>query len=279
MPCSMLKPTRTLLKRLKKSNPSLFGVLQFVFVIAVPFFFLGVILLAVWLLDAYDSYKFNRVSSAEHLRLAQDICHSKQSSTVCLTSDLSSAARHLERIPSSAPEYGEAVRLLALVRQQEHSIEERQRQALEKAQALRATNDFTCSTGLPRSCGGRRDDGQCAIRPIISFDNGTSWVEDDGRCAAREQKRRDEDAQLDSYWPTTIRVDTDMDSFWLNNEERTCETYPNDKGKVAVVACNATGSHRDHNIPVTFWGGVDRNTVSDWKWRREGEDFACRALD
>jgi TPR repeat protein len=90
-------------------------------------------------------------------------------------------------------------------------------------------------------------------------------------------------SKLHSYWSTRIRVDTDMDSFWLPDEERTCQTYPSDKGKVAVVACNVSGSHRDHNIPVTFWGDPDRNTVSDWRCRREqsilGGEFVCRAID
>jgi hypothetical protein len=140
--------------------------------------------------------------------------------------------------------------------------------------------------------------------PIMSFDYGHYWWGDDGRCAAQqarqqellaeiraqqeeaerqtreqEQRKRDEDAELSSYWPTTIRVDTDMDSFWLRSEERTCKTYPDSNGRVSIVACNATGSHRDHNIPVKFWGAVDRNTVSEWKCRREGDDFVCRALD
>jgi hypothetical protein len=93
-----------------------------------------------------------------------------------------------------------------------------------------------------------------------------------------------EGSKIRSYWPTTIRVDTDMDSFWLPDEERTCQTYPNDKGRIAVVACSQSGSHRrDHNIPVTFWGDPDRNTVSDWKCRREkgvlSDTFACRAID
>jgi hypothetical protein len=85
--------------------------------------------------------------------------------------------------------------------------------------------------------------------------------------------------ELLSYWPATIRVDTDMDSFWLADEERTCQTYPNDNGRIAVVACNPSGSHRDHNIPVRFWGDPDRNSVSDWKCRREGDTFVCRAID
>ena len=82
-----------------------------------------------------------------------------------------------------------------------------------------------------------------------------------------------------SYWPTTLRVDTDMDSFWLNNEERTCQTFPDDKGRVTRVTCSGNASHQEHNIPVKFWGGVDRNTVSDWKCRKEGGNFVCRAID
>lgn len=96
---------------------------------------------------------------------------------------------------------------------------------------------------------------------------------------AQEQAKRDEDAQIHSYWPTTLRVDTDMDSFWLKGEERVCQTYPDEKGRVSVVACNLTSSRRDHNIPVKFWGGVDRNVISGWKCRREDDDFVCRAID
>ena len=114
---------------------------------------------------------------------------------------------------------------------------------------------------------------------IMSFDSGKTWWSDDGRCATRQQAERDADAKFSSYWPTTIRVDTDMDSFWLNNEERTCQTFPDEKGRVSVVACTSTGSHREHNIPVKFWGSIDRNTVSDWKCRREDNDFVCRALN
>jgi hypothetical protein len=86
-------------------------------------------------------------------------------------------------------------------------------------------------------------------------------------------------ASLRSYWPTEIRVDTDMDSFWLPDEEQVCQTHPNKDGRVSTVACNASGSHRIHNIPVKFWGDLDRNTISDWKCRREGDKFVCRAID
>jgi hypothetical protein len=29
----------------------------------------------------------------------------------------------------------------------------------------------------------------------------------------------------------------------------------------------------------SFSGSVDRDTVSDWKCRREGDEFVCRAID
>lgn len=93
----------------------------------------------------------------------------------------------------------------------------------------------------------------------------------------QRQRQTDAEAELYSYWSTTLRVDTDMDSFWLQGEERTCQTYPDNHGKVVVVSCS--GGPANHNIPVTFWGGVDRNKVSDWKCRREGDRFVCRAIN
>jgi hypothetical protein len=109
------------------------------------------------------------------------------------------------------------------------------------------------------------------------------YLEQEREKAQAEQRTRDEDAELSSYWPTTIRVDTDMDSFWLPNEERVCQTYPDNKGRVVIVACNARGEHRDHNIPVTFYGGVNRNTISEWKCRKEKslfhDGFVCRSVN
>jgi hypothetical protein len=71
-----------------------------------------------------------------------------------------------------------------------------------------------------------------------------------------------------------------MNSSWLPDEEKTCQTYPGKDGKVAVVSCGSSGSH---NIPVKFWGGVDRNKVSDWTCRREkgvlSDEFVCRAIN
>ena len=149
----------------------------------------------------------------------------------------------------------------------------------DKAASPLRSSELICGTGHPSSCATRTDAGPCASQPIMSIDNGSTWQWDDGRCAAKAQAKRNSDAELSSYWPTKVRVDTDMDSFWLNREERTCETYPDAKGRVAVVACNASGSHRDHNIPVTFWGGVDRNTVSDWRCERDGDRFVCKAIN
>ncbi len=136
-----------------------------------------------------------------------------------------------------------------------------------------ASDPFTCNIST-------------AGRPIVSFDGGHYWWTDDGRCARiiheqeheQEQKNRDADAEVYSYWPTTVRVETDADSSWLVNEERTCQTHPDKKGRVALVVCNP-GLNQLHNIPIKFWGGVDRNKVSDWKCRREGDGFACRASD
>lgn len=167
--------------------------------------------------EYYDEYAFNHLSPAEHLRLAKrDLMYP------------SLASRHLEQIPSTAPEYGEVPALLASIRTEEQAHQ----LALQKEQA-RTLN----------------------------------------------QPPRREATWIDDYWSTTLRVDTDMDSFWLKDEERTCQTYPDEKGRVAVVACNPTGSHRDRNIPVKFWGGVDRGVFSSWKCRREGDDFVCRAID
>jgi hypothetical protein len=92
------------------------------------------------------------------------------------------------------------------------------------------------------------------------------------------QEQRDENASLDSYWPTTLRVVTNMNSFWLDQEERMCWSVPNGEGKVAIVTCGDS-KESIHNIPVKFWGGVDRGVASHWKCRREGNRFVCRAVD
>jgi len=273
----------------------------------------------------FDASTEYHATPTEELHLARSFCPpTPDGGLLCVESEMDIALRHLEKIPTSAPEYSEATKLRSSIQTFRVRLEAaRQRQAEELAAAQakqqaehdrlvhqsieesrdqmwrnvlgQAHDSFTCSTSSENS-------------PIISFDYGHYWWNDDGRCAAQqqqeretaekiaqqkretagkiaqqkrweEQRARDSDAELSSYWPKTIRVDTDMDSFWLVNEERTCQTYPDDKGRVAIVSCNAGGSHKDHNIPVTFWGGVDRNTVSDWKCRRESDQFVCRALN
>lgn len=229
---------------------------------------------------------------------------------------MDNALHHLDLIPSSAPEYNDASKLRSMIQAFRVKLVAARQKAEEDHAAMlikqKADHDRLTHQSFDESweqrqrnvsgqahdeysCGTSQDDS-----PIVSFDYGHYWWTDDGRCAAElqkqrelreareaaEQRRREEEqrarntaAEPSSYWHTTLRVDTDMDSFWLPNEERTCQTYPDDKGRIAVVACNASGSHRDHNIPVKFWGGVDRNTVSSWKCRRESDQFVCRAIN
>jgi hypothetical protein len=229
---------------------------------------------------------FDRMTPSEHLRRAREACGftSDKSDSKCVNP--SDAYTEIWAIPQSAPEYNAASTLLLSIQQQQISNQP-------SADKL-PTSEQNSANKLPASeqpydqmqrnvQGIAHDAFTCANStentPIMSFDSGNSWWKDDGRCAEQLQKARDSEAQIYSYWSTTLRVDTDIDSFWLPGEERTCQTYPDNKGKVATVACNLTGSHRDHNIPVKFWGGVDRNTISDWKCRREGDEFVCRAID
>lgn len=277
--------------------------------------------------DAYDSvansytnYRENHFSPSEHLQFAHDLCHEISDAVACIGPNAERAITHLKKVPTNSPEYAEAAQLLSRIQANQARLEairkqREQEQAAQitkqKAQRARLLNQSTDESfaQMERNMSGQAHDPfLCSTStenmPIMSFDYGHYWWNDDGRCAAQqqqeqqareeaqrqrreheqrqreqEQRQRDDDAQLDSYWPTTLRVDTDMDSFWLPNEERTCQTYPDDKGHITTVACNATGSHRDHNIPVKFWGGVDRNTVSDWKCRRESDEFVCRAIN
>jgi hypothetical protein len=229
--------------------------------------------------DARKTISFNHLSTAEHLIQAKAACGN---GSQC--ANIPEAWRHIQKIPVSAPEHEEAFKLLTAIQQQEDrdNIEAEKKEAREKEEAPQksweqmqrnihgdAHDNYLCGTSTQKE-------------PIVSFDNGKFWWKDDGRCAERQQKRRDEDAQIYSYWSTTVRVNTDMDSSWLPNEERTCQTHPDEKGRVDIVVCNLMPEGIwgvKHNIPVKFWGGVDRNTVSDWKCRREGDTFVCRAID
>ena len=124
------------------------------------------------------------------------------------------ALRSISTIRSSDPEYGEAAKLRDAIPQ--YIIEARSnalntsRQQMQRNFQGQASDTFLCSTSRSKE-------------PIVSFDNGTYWWTDDGRCAQRLQKERDEKGKLHSYWPTTVRVDTDMNSFWLPDDEQTVE--------------------------------------------------------
>jgi len=263
--------------------------------------------------DAYATYRANHLAPAEHLQTAHGLCPEFSGGFTCIPPKIDQAIGHLKQVPPNVSEYTQAAKLLSSLESRHDKLgavrkqQEQERAALiakqqaERARLMNQSKDESFAQMLRNSNGEAHDSFICSIStenaPIMSFDYGHYWWIDDRRCTAQqeqerrrleqterqqrelERKRRDEDAELASYWPTTLRVDTDMDSFWLPSEERTCQTYPDDKGRIVTVACNATGSHRDHNIPVKFWGGVDRNTVSDWKCRRESDEFVCRAMD
>jgi hypothetical protein len=219
---------------------------------------------------------FEHMSAAEHLERARAACgiHGEDA-TNC--SDPDEAFRQLWAISKSSKEYSIASSFITSLQQQHVRLAA---EAAAKSAQLRSQ----AFEQMQRNVNGESHDAfTCANStentPIMSFNGGNDWWKDDGRCAGQLQRTRDSDAQIYSYWPTTLRVSTDIDSFWLPGEERTCQTYPDNKGKVATVACTSTGTHQDHNIPVKFWGGVERNTISDWKCRREGDEFVCRAID
>lgn len=198
-------------------------------------------------LRAQREREFNALTPAEHLSAASEIWErSALPVTQSNLDELNLASRHLRAIPASVPESKQAAEVLQLVDGAARYQADviHQQMAEQEAQAQAAALEAQ---------------------------------------RQRQQRQRDSDAQFYSYWSTTLRVDTDMDSFWLPDEERTCQTSPGADGRVAIVACNPEGTHKQHNIPVKFWGGVDRNTVSDWKCRREkdlfADQFVCRAID
>jgi hypothetical protein len=222
----------------------------------------------VLVVTAWDTNQFNRLTPAQHLAKMREAC-----GPTAHCADTEEAIRHLEAVPAAAPEHAEASQFLTEIHKQVDT-EKENKTAAAREQMIRNFN------------GDAHDLYSCAMsttnEPIVSFDGTLTWWKDDGRCAARLQRKRDVDAQLNSYWSTTLRVDTDMNSSWLQDEERTCQTYPDAKGKVSSVRCS-TSEGATHNIPVEFWGGVDRNTVSDWKCRREksilDDRFVCRAIN
>ena len=99
--------------------------------------------------SAYDDYKFNRLSSAEHLATAKRSLNEPYVS-----------ARHLSAITSGAAEYDEATELLAEIRRKQQELAG-QAEKLSREQMLRnvqgtAHDSFKCSTST-------------AHQPIMSF--------------------------------------------------------------------------------------------------------------
>lgn len=162
--------------------------------------------------DQQDKW-FDSLPPSEHLLNAKKLFAANQTDE---------AIRHLQAIPSTAPEVDEAVRLLV----------DAKTQKLQQEAAVR-----------------------------------------------QRQVEKERDSDLSSYWPTTVRVQTDMNSFWLDQEERVCVSHPDEKGRVVGVHCDSSEHSDSHNIPVTFWGSVERGKPTDWKCRKESEKFVCRAID
>lgn len=242
--------------------------------VGISFLVIFVLILSGIVSSVVDDFRFRHLSASEHLQLALSACGAKTVNSLIRCASPDEAKLQLGAIPADASEYQQATSLRSAIEQGEaQQADEARRGDYKRYQANMsgaAHDPFTCATSTEN-------------KPVVSFDGGTHWWADDGRCQTRLQKGKDANAETSSYWSTTLRVDTDMDSFWLPDEERICQTYPDDKGRVSVVACNSTGNHRDHNIPVKFWGGTERNTVSNWRCRREKDllrdEFVCRAVD
>jgi hypothetical protein len=249
--------------------------------------------------DAIESHRFNQLSAATHLERAREACGQKfnldaksaDESAARICTNQHEAERELSAIPASSTTYGDAERLRLLINQQQTRADNawRAKYPLQPAPSSSSLTPQPAASqqALDNFSNLRQDAFQCATSTdgnvIVSFDNGKNWWRDDGRCQTRQQHERDSDADAQSYLPTTLRVNTDMNSYWLADEERTCESSPDDKGRVGTVICSGTKEGADHNIPVRFWGGVDRKTESSWKCRREkslfSAEFVCRALN
>lgn len=235
-------------------------------------FILLMVFTILWVLAAsvFETYQFDHLSAAEHLAKAKQVCGPNP---VC--ADAQTALKNLHAISPGTDVSPEAAKLVAQINLQT-SEDKETREGIARQRMMR---NFNGEANDSFECGQSAKDNQ----DIVSFDDGQTWWKDDGRCAVRVQKKRDEDALLHSYWSTTVRVDTDMNASWLPDEERECQTYPDLNGKVSTVRCTSSNEGATHNIPVEFWGGVDRNTVSNWKCRREkgllDDRFVCRAID
>lgn len=199
--------------------------------IAVAFLVVSIIVVLLALArDARTNYK----TPAEHLRLAKDLCHVVSSGIVaCVEADAQEAIRHLDQIPPSVPEYAEASKIRSLIQ------EYREKQSRADIARLKGQSEEESRQQMLRNIRGEAHDTFYCLStaPKVSFDYGHYWWPDDGRCAAELQAERKLSerpaAESSSNWPTTLRVETDIDTSWLQNEERTCRTYPDAHGFVA----------------------------------------------
>ena len=223
--------------------------------------------------DARQQNEFNHLNPAQHFDQALNACGVATVQKVLTCKDPASASRHLAAIRDDSAESHDAATMKSALAAQTAELEKALR-----AQAYQRYSD--------NIAGIRSDPYQCswstADSPIISFDSGTNWWNDDGRCGLRLQKRRDEDAASSSYISTTLRVDTDMNASWLPDEQRTCSSLPGRDRKVVQVSCDSDAKPI-HNIPIKFWGGTERGTVSTWRCTRNksllDDEFVCRAID
>ena len=198
--------------------------------------------------DVYEGWASTHMSAAEHLQLAKDQCEIKKDGKVFCVSSPEVAIQHLQEIPANASEHDEATRLLNALKadakrladeaEAKRKAEEaaRAKAAADRVRLLNQTEDESKLQMIRNLVGAAHDPFVCQRNAnnafIVSYDSGHYWwLDDDGRCAEQEEKEqqvkakaelekrqaqqrlRDEDAELSSYWPTTIRVDTDMDSF------------------------------------------------------------------
>ena len=149
------------------------------------------------------------------------------------------------------------------------------REAAEQGNAL---GQFNLGISYYKGIGISQDDNQAAIWFRKAAQQGNGGANE----RLNEIHSKQEGEKILSYWPSVIRVDTDMNNSWLANEERRCQSISFDQGKVSTVVCDGLPIHSSHNIPVTFWGDPNRGIISDWKCRLENSflsAFVCRAIN
>jgi type II secretory pathway pseudopilin PulG len=123
-------------------------------------------------------------------------------------------------IPKSSPTYIEAAILLTSLQEQHRRIAADAVTKSAQSQSLALQQMFKNRSGEahdPFTCANSTEN-----KPIMPFD-GSRWWTDDERCAAQLQAERDADAESSSYWPTTLRVDTDSFSRF---ERRMSDSSP-----------------------------------------------------